>query len=141
MAQNFRLRVLTHNRRGEEPGLPRWAELGCQVLFSGGTGSEGDGGLASWTEFLQRNNEAGDRITSLCHTRPSGSFFGLAQQAYLRTPAWIELMKLPSIADKVAAMRDPATRQRLISEAREAGGFGQAGGPYTPSCWTGVPEG
>ena len=102
------------------------AELGCQVLFSGGTGSEGDGGLAIWTEFLQRNNEAGHRITSLCHSRPSGSFFGLAQQAYLRTPAWIELMKLPSIADKVAAMRDPATRQRLISEAQEAGGFGQA---------------
>ena len=108
------------------------AELGCQVLFSGGTGSEGDGGLAIWTEFLQRNNEAGHRITSLCHSRPSGSFFGLAQQAYLRTPAWIELMKLPSIADKVAAMRDPATRQRLISEAQEAGGFGQAAAMLHP---------
>ena len=101
------------------------AELGCQVLFSGGTGGDGDGGVARWSEFLERNNQNGRRITSICHTRPSGSFFGLAQQAYLRTPAWQELMKLPTIADRVAAMKDPATRERLVSEAKEKGGFGQ----------------
>ena len=101
------------------------AELGCHVLFSGGTGGEGDGGVSRWSEFLDRNNEGGRHITSICHTRPSGSFFGLAQQAYLRTPAWQELMKLPTIADRVAAMKDPATRERLVSEAKEKGGFGQ----------------
>ena len=101
------------------------AEVGCQVLFSGGAGGDGDGGVSRWSEFLDRNNDAGRRIASICHTRPSGSFFGLAQQAYLRTPAWQELMKLPSIADRVAALKDPATREKLVTEAKEAGGFGQ----------------
>ncbi len=101
------------------------AELGCQVLFSGGTGPQGDGGVSSWEDFLGRNNEAGRRITSICHTRPSGSFFGLAQQAFLRTPAWAELMKLPSIAERVAEMKKPEVREKLISEAIENGGFGQ----------------
>ena len=101
------------------------AEVGCQVLFSGGAGGEGDGGVSRWSEFLDRNNEAGRRIASICHTRPSGSFFGLAQQAYLRTPAWQELMRLPSIAERVAALKDPATRDKLVAEAKEAGGFGQ----------------
>ena len=100
------------------------AEIGCQVLFSGGTGPDGDGGVSSWEDFLGRNNEAGRRITSICHTRPSGSFFGLAQQAFLRTPAWMELMKLPSIADRVAEMKKPETRKKLIEEAIEKGGFG-----------------
>ena len=101
------------------------AEVGCQVLFSGGTGGDGDGGVSRWADFLGRNNDAGRRITSICHTRPSGSFFGLAQQAFLRTPAWRELMKLSTIADRVAALKDPATREKLVSEAKEAGGFGQ----------------
>ena len=101
------------------------AELGCQVLFSGGTGPQGDGGVSSWEDFLGRNNDAGRRITSICHTRPSGSFFGLAQQAFLRTPAWRELMKLPSIPERVAEMKKPEVREKLISEAIENGGFGQ----------------
>ncbi len=100
------------------------AELGCQVLFSGGTGPQGDGGVSNWQEFLGRNNDEGNRITSICHTRPSGSFFGLAQQAFLRTEGWRELMKLPSIKDRVEALKDPVTRKRLCDEAKEAGGFG-----------------
>ena len=108
----------------EREMFERGAEIGCQVLFSGGTGGDGDGGVSRWQEFFQRNNEAGNRITGICHTRPSGSFFGLAQQSFLRTPAWIELMKLSTISDRVDAMRDPSTREKLISEAKEAGGFG-----------------
>ena len=109
----------------EREMFERGAEIGCQVLFSGGAGGDGDGGVSRWAEFLGRNNEAGRRIASICHTRPSGSFFGLAQQAYLRTPAWVELMKLPSIPERVAALKDPATRKKLVSEAKEKGGFGQ----------------
>lgn len=101
------------------------AELGCQVLFSGGTGPQGDGGVSYWQEFLGRNNDAGRRITSICHTRPSGSFFGLAQQAFLRTEGWRELMKLPTIQDRVDALKDPVTRKKLVDEAKEAGGFGR----------------
>jgi N-acyl-D-aspartate/D-glutamate deacylase len=54
-------------------------ELGCQVLFSGGTGPQGDGGVSRWNEFFEEQNQGGKRLASLCHTRPSGAFFGLAQ--------------------------------------------------------------
>ena len=116
------------------------AELGCQVLFSGGTGPQGDGGVSNWEDFLGRNNEAGRRITSICHTRPSGSFFGLAQQAYLRTPAWIALMKLPSIAERVAEMKKPEVREKLISEAIEKGGFGQTARMLHPMGFGDYPD-
>ena len=67
----------------EREMFARGAELGCQVLFSGGVGAQGDGGVSHWQEFLERHNEAGNRIASLCHTRPSGSF-----SASRRSPSW-----------------------------------------------------
>ena len=120
VAPDMRTRSEIEQRMFETGG-----EIGCQVLFSGGTGPARDGGVSFWQDFLGRNNEAGRRITSICHTRPSGSFFGLAQQAFLRTPAWVELMKLPSIPDRVAEMKKPEVRKKLIDEAVEKGGFGQ----------------
>lgn len=93
-------------------------DLGCQVLFSGGAGAKGDGGVGRWEEFFAKNNEDGKCLTGVCHTRPSGSFFGLAQLSpFVRSSAaWKELMKLPTIADRVAAMQNPATRKQLIEE-------------------------
>ncbi len=99
----------------------RGAELGCQVLFSGGAGSKGDGGVSRFSEFLDRHNAAGRRITGICHTRPSGSLFGLAKASPFRTRAWKALMELPTIADRYAAMRYPATRAELISQAKASG--------------------
>jgi N-acyl-D-aspartate/D-glutamate deacylase len=98
-------------------------DLGCQVLFSGGTGSEGDGGVGRWSEFLDAGNQDGRRITSICHTRPSGAFFGLAQLSPFtqKSPAWRELMALPTVADRVAEMRKEKTRAKLIAEGIEAG--------------------
>jgi len=110
--------------KSEREMFEQGAKIGCQVLFSGGVVAEGDGGVARWSEFLERNNEAGNRISSLCHARPSGSFFGLARQPLLSTPAWQALMALPTIADRVDALRDSGTRETLISEAKAAGGFG-----------------
>jgi N-acyl-D-aspartate/D-glutamate deacylase len=99
----------------------RGAELGCQVLFSGGAGSQGDGGVSLFEEFLTRNNDAGRRIATCAHTRPSGSLFGLAQVCPFDTPAWTELMALPSIAERAARLADPAHRPTLTAEAKEAG--------------------
>ena len=97
------------------------AELGCHVMYSGGAGSKGDGGVQQTEEFLARNNEGGRRMTSICHTRPSGAMFGLAQATPFRNSAWKELMELPSIADRVAALKDPATRERLVKRSLETG--------------------
>jgi len=97
------------------------AEIGCQVLFSGGAGAANDGGVARWEDFLGRNNDSGKRITTICHTRPSGALFGLAKACPFNTPAWNALMRLPTIADKVAELRDPAQHATLIAEAKQAG--------------------
>ncbi len=98
-------------------------ELGCQVLFSGGTGAEGDGGVARWSEFFERENEGGKRLASICHTRPSGSFFGLAQLSPFtrNSKAWKDLMALPSIEARVEVLRNEASRAKLIAEGIEAG--------------------
>ena len=97
------------------------AALGCQVLFSGGTGPEGDGGVELWGDFLGRQKARGHRIATLAHARPSGALFGIAQLCPLATPAWAELMSRPGIEARVAALRDPATVQGLLTEGREHG--------------------
>ncbi|MDH3680591.1 MAG: amidohydrolase family protein [Acidimicrobiia bacterium] len=97
------------------------AELGCQVLFSGGARAKGDGDVSFWEEFLGRNNDAGHRITTISHTRPSGSLFGLAQVCPFDTPAWNELMALPTIDARVERLRDPQARATLVAEAKQAG--------------------
>jgi N-acyl-D-amino-acid deacylase len=99
----------------------RGAELGCHVMFSGGAGSKGDGGVSRFRELLERNNANGRRMTAICHTRPSGALFGLAKASPFNTPAWSELMRLPTITDRYQAMRDPIMRKRLVSEAKESG--------------------
>ena len=60
-------------------------------------------------------------MTGICHTRPSGAMFGLAQAIPFRNTPWKELMQLPTIQDRVAALKDPATRQRLIKRSLETG--------------------
>ncbi len=97
------------------------AEAGCQVLYSGGAGQSPDGGVAFMEAFLERNNDAGRRITTICHTRPSGALFGLAKACPFATPAWNALMRAPTVADRYAALRDPATRATLIEQAKQAG--------------------
>lgn len=99
----------------------RGAELGCQVLFSGGARAKGDGDVSFWTEFLGRNQAAGRRITTISHTRPSGGLFGLAQACPFATPGWKELMALPGIGARYEALRVPARRAALIAEGRQAG--------------------
>lgn len=46
---------------------------------------------------------------------------GLARLLPFGTPGWDELLKLPTIADRVARLAEPATRKRLTAEAKEAG--------------------
>ncbi len=97
------------------------ADVGCQVVFSGGTFGEGDGGLSFVGNFLDASKEKGRRITTLAHTRPSGGLFGLVQLCPFDTPGWKELMARPTVADRVEALRDPASRTRLCDEAKARG--------------------
>ena len=98
-------------------------EVGGQVLFSGGAGPQGDGGVSRWRDFMGEQNEGGRRLASICHTRPSGAFFGLAQLSpFVRTcESWKELMDLPTLEDRVEALRDPNKRAKLIADGIAAG--------------------
>ena len=52
--------------QGEFRMFERGAELGCHVMYSGGAGPNGDGGVARTAEFLERSNEGGRRMTGIC---------------------------------------------------------------------------
>lgn len=110
-------------RETEMQMFEQGTELGCQVIFSGGAGANGDGGVGRWEEFFARQNEGGKRLTGICHTRPSGSFFGLAQLSPFtrKSEAWRDLMALPTIADRVAEMAKPEVRKILIEQGKAAG--------------------
>ena len=113
-----------HSRRSSEMQMfADGAAMGCHVMYSGGAGKKGDGGVAQTAEFLARHNENGMRMTAICHTRPSGSMFGLAQATPFRNSPWKELMALPSIADRLQALADPATKARLVKRSKETGFF------------------
>ena len=110
------------SRRSSELAMfSRGAELGCHVMYSGGAGFRGDGGVAETEEFLARHNENGRRMTAICHTRPSGAMFGLAQATPIRNSAWKSLMALPTIADRLDALRDPATKKHLLERSLATG--------------------
>jgi len=118
----------------EKQMFEQGTELGCQVLFSGGTGANGDGGVSHWGEFFERQNEGGKRLASICHTRPSGAFFGLAQLSPFTngSTAWKELMALPTIADRVDMLRNETSRAKLIAEGIEAGDMQRLAGMLHP---------
>ena len=85
------------------------AEAGCHVFFSGGAGRSPDGGVGHMDEFLERSNTDRRHVTTICDTCPSRALFGFAKASPFGTPAWKAPMALPTIADRVAALRDPAT--------------------------------
>ena len=97
------------------------AEAGCHVMFSGGALPFGDGCVGIMEDFLASANVDERRITTLVHSRPSGSLLGLAQLPPFKGPAWAVLMSLPSLAERLDALRDPDSRAVLIEEAREHG--------------------
>jgi len=101
--------------------LKEMAQSCGDVLFSGGVGNSGRGGLDVFGGFLENENSKHGNITLASMTRPSGSLCGLAQIAPVKGKQWRQLMQLPTIADRVAALKDPATRALLVEEGKEKG--------------------
>lgn len=91
------------------------------VLFSGGAGNSGNAGIEMFGAFLADVNANHGRVTLASQTRPSGSLCGLAQIAPVKGARWKALMGLPTLADRVAALKDPATRAGLVEEGKAKG--------------------
>ncbi|HQZ34231.1 MAG TPA: amidohydrolase family protein [Ilumatobacteraceae bacterium] len=86
------------------------------VLFSGGAGNSSNAGVDMFGALLADTNANLGRMTMASQTRPSGSLCGLAQIAPVKGQKWKALMGLPTLADRVAALKDPATRAALVEE-------------------------
>ena len=97
-------------------------DLGCQVLFSGVLALRATAALRAG-KLLKNKIHGGKRLASVCHTRPSGAFFGLAQLSPFtkKSSAWRDLMALPSLSARVDALKNPASRTTLIAEGIAAG--------------------
>jgi N-acyl-D-aspartate/D-glutamate deacylase len=73
-----------------------------------------------WQETLddlEKANQDGLKITGQIIPRPTGGLLGLelSLHPFSLNPSWREIEHLP-LADKVAQMRDPEFRQRLLAE-------------------------
>lgn len=112
-------------RAGHEFQLLRtMAERAGDVLFTGGPGNDPSGDLGvveGWDGFLTCTRAQAGRITEIAMTRPSGTLMGLAQVPPVRGVHWRGLMARPTVADRVAALRDDATRAELIAEGTSKG--------------------
>lgn len=91
------------------------------VLFSGGVGNAGGSVLDMFGQLLADANAGDGRMTMAMQTRPSGSLCGLAQIAPVKGKRWRAVMELPTLDDRVAALKDPAVRAGLEEEGREKG--------------------
>ncbi|HYF45946.1 MAG TPA: amidohydrolase family protein [Acidimicrobiales bacterium] len=112
------------SRAGNEFQLLRaMAEHAGDVLFAVGPGNDesmGTGVVDLWGGFLADANTVG-RATGYTMTRPSGSLMGLAQVPPVKGGRWREVMTLPTLEDRLDALRDDATRAELVAEGREKG--------------------
>ncbi|MCB4824940.1 N-acyl-D-amino-acid deacylase family protein [Roseicella aerolata] len=79
----------------------------------------------AWKELLALSNQAakdGLNIRPVFPPRPIGILMGLlgSQNPFSGTPSYKSIAHLP-VPERVAAMRDPAMRERILSEDRFAG--------------------
>ena len=86
---------------------------------------QSDAHPARWRALLDRigeANRAGLRITGQVRSRPTSVLLGfeLSQNPFMARPSYQRIAHLP-FAGRVAALRDPAFRARLLAEASEGG--------------------
>jgi N-acyl-D-aspartate/D-glutamate deacylase len=102
--------------------LRAMAEACGDVLFSGGVGNGSDGRLNErFVGFLDEVRRNAGRITTAGQNRPSGSLCGLAQISPVKGKQWRALMQLPTIEDRVAALKNPTVRSDLVAEGMAKG--------------------
>ena len=108
----------------EFPLLRAMTERTGNCLFTVGPGDDMSGDMSvadGWHGFFTEVNENVGRMTGYTMTRPSGTLMGLGQVPPVAGREWAQLMELPTIADRVEALRDDATRTRLLEEGRAKG--------------------
>lgn len=69
-------------------------------------------------ELIEEANAGGQSMTGMVLTRPTGIMLGfeISQNPFADCPSWPDIARLP-FERRVAALRDPALRARLLAEA------------------------
>ena len=92
------------------------ARMARGALFS----SAAEVGTERMNERVMAMRNEGLNVTSVTVPRSGGGVGGLSTDNFFRTEAWNELRKL-DLAVRVRAIRDPATRERLVAEVKAQG--------------------
>ncbi len=77
-------------------------------------------GVERMDERVKAMRAEGLNVTSVTVPRSGGGVGGLSTNNFFRTDAWNELRKL-DLSGRLKAIRDPATRQRLVDEVKAQG--------------------
>jgi N-acyl-D-aspartate/D-glutamate deacylase len=111
----------------DKPSIDEWQVIetlnetsGRPVNFSLLTGSNINGGKQPFVDGLAKAARAGRRITGQFFPRPIGFLFGieLSYHPFSLNPSYRAIEHLP-LDEKVARMRDPELRARLLAEQPE----------------------
>ncbi len=97
-------------------------ESGRPATFTLASGNEGPPAWRRVLDLMAQTKAAGGQVTAQVMPRPIGLIAGLelSVHPFIMCPSWQKIAHLP-LADKVAAMRDPALRAALLSETPEPG--------------------
>jgi N-acyl-D-aspartate/D-glutamate deacylase len=102
--------------------LRTMAETAGDVLFSTGVGNgTGQGPVDFWGGHIDDMRRNHGRVTGVSQIRPSGTLMGLQQVPPVAGPRWKAVMKLPTLTMRLAALKDPATREGLVEEGKARG--------------------
>ena len=124
--------VLNYAKLDEEMGIvaQQCRAAGTRILFSApyapdraGVGGAEAGG-SGYDDAIGAMRAEGLDVTGLTLPRSGGFVWGLRTDMLFPTPAWGELRKL-DFSGRLAAIRDPETRAKLIAEAKERPEFEQ----------------
>jgi N-acyl-D-amino-acid deacylase len=77
--------------------------------------------VEDFARFLRDTRARSGRITAAAMSRPSGLLIGLYQVSPVIGPKWEQLMRLPTLHERLAALGDAAARAGLVEEGQRIG--------------------
>jgi N-acyl-D-amino-acid deacylase len=98
-------------------------DVGLPVTFTLAIGNAGDPFFVDGLTMVEKANAAGGDITAQIFPRPIGLVIGLelSGNPFVMYPSYQELAGLP-LAERVAELRKPDVRERILSDKPSAGG-------------------
>ncbi|WNG88301.1 amidohydrolase family protein [Mycobacterium sp. ITM-2016-00317] len=99
------------------------AQVGLPVTFTLAIGNAGDPFYLDALRMVEKANQDGGQISAQIFPRPIGLMLGLelSGNPFVMYPSYREIAELP-LTDRVALMRKPAVRERILNDKPESDG-------------------